>query len=154
MKKPIKKAIKYFSIIIVVIVMLPFLAFGGLLLFVPISRPNDSVRNYVLRQIPMGTSWDDTIEIIDKKGWIIEQTDIEHGLIVYDAAGSAMFADDLEMEFREKAPSESRVVGTKAMFVELGEFYGPFYTAVFVWLAFDENNGLVEAVIRRDIDAL
>ncbi len=154
MKNTIKKTVKCFLIILAVIVMLPFLAFGGLLLFVPISRPNDSVRNYVLRQIPTGTSWDDTLEIIDKKGWEIELTDIEHGLRINYGAGNAYFASDDEMLNGVEEPENIRIVGTKAMFVELGEFYAPFHTAVFAWLAFDENNELVEVAIRRDIDAL
>lgn len=42
MGNAIKKA-KRCLIILVVIFMLPFLVYGALLLFVPISRPNESV---------------------------------------------------------------------------------------------------------------
>lgn len=148
-----KKAIKRTLIILVAIIMLPFIAFGILLLVVPISRPDDSVRNYVLRQIPMGTSWDYADEIIGKKKWLIVETSVERGLRINDGAGNAGFASDDEMLNGAENPKKVRIVGTKAMFVELGEFYGPFHTAVFAYLAFDENNELVEVAIRRDIDA-
>lgn len=152
MKKNIKKAIKRILVIFISIVMLPFLAYGILLLTVPISRSNESVRSYVLSKIPMGTSWDNAVELIDKKGWKIELTDIEHGLRI-NAAGKAYFASDDEMINGAEDPENVRIVGTKSMFVKLGEYDAPFNTAVFAWLAFDENNELVEAVIRRDIDA-
>ena len=97
----------------------------------------------------MGTSWDDVLEIIDDKGWKVEQTDTEHGLRINDAAGNASFATD-----DEKTTSNIRIVGMKAMFVELGEFYGPLHTAVFAYLAFDENDELIEVTIRRDIDGI
>lgn len=146
MKKGIKR-------LLIILVVLPFLIFGAFQLFVPISRPNTQVRNYILRKIPMGTSWDNAVEIIDKKKWLIKQKDVEHGLIIYDSAGAVEFATDNAIKLREKAPSESRIAGAKSMFIELGEFYGPFHTAVFAYLAFNENNELVEITIRRDIDA-
>lgn len=154
MKINIKKALKPILIILVAIVMFPFFTFGVLLLVVPISRSNEAVRNYVLRQIPMETNWDDTMKIIDEKNWAIEHTDLKHGLLIYDSAEAVEFATDYAMELREKAPSESRVAGVKAMFIELGEYYAPFHTAVFAYLAFDENNELIEVAIRRDIDSI
>ena len=39
------------------------------------------------------------------------------------------------------------------MSVELGEYSLSFHTAVFAYLAFDENRQLIDAAIRRDIDA-
>ena len=41
----------------------------------------------------------------------------------------------------------------KSMFVELGEFYCLFHTAVFIYTAFDEDDKLIEIVIRRDVDS-
>lgn len=149
-----KKAMKRILIILAVIVMLPFLAYGFLWLTVPISRSDEDVRAYVLRQIPMGTGWEDVEKVIEENGWVIEQVDNEHGLVIYDSAGAVQFATATAVAAREDAPSESRIVGEQAMFVELGQYYGPFHEAVFAYLAFDENGALVEVAIRRDIDAL
>ena len=152
MKNNYKKIIKRVIIGIVSLIVLPFFAFGTLLLVVPISRPNEAVRNYVFKQISTGTSWNDALEIINEHEWEVKKTDTEHGLRINDAAGNVGFATDDEIKYHEEAPSESRIVGVKSMFVELGEFYGPLHTAVFTYLAFDENDKLIEVGIRRDID--
>lgn len=50
--------------------------------------------------------------------------------------------------------ANNRIVGKKVIFVELGEFHSPFHTIVFSYLAFDENDCLIEVAIRRDIDGI
>ena len=92
-------------------------------------------------------------EIIDDKGWEIRQTSIEHGLRINDAAGSTYFASDDEMKYGT-TNSNIRIVGEKSMLVGLGEYYGPLHTAVAVYLAFDENDKLIEVTVRRDIDGI
>ncbi len=148
-----KKIIKRIGIILITVFILIILIIGLFLLFVPISRPDEAVHKYVLRKIPIGTTWNDAAEIIDDKGWEIRHTSYEHGLRINDAAGNAYFASDDEMKYGTEN-SNIRIVGVKSMWVELGEYYGPFHTAVSVYLAFDENNKLIEAVVRRDIDGL
>ncbi len=152
MKITVKKTIKRIIIIIAAIVIIPALAFGGFLLFVPISRSDNAVRNYVLRKIPMGTSWDNAIEIIEKKQWQIKESDPERGLRINYGAGYAEFASDEEMR-NGSENGDIRIVGLKAMFVELGEFSAPFDTVVSAYMAFDENDELIEVEIRRDIDS-
>ena len=120
-------------------------------LFNPLSRSNKSVRNHVLEQIPIGTSWDESIKIIKKETWEIKQTNAEYGLRINDKAENVSFASQEDMA--ERNNSNIRIVGSEAMFVELGEYYAPFNTAVFAYLAFDENEQLIEVAIRRDIDA-
>lgn len=149
-----KKAIKRIVIILIVIVALPFLAYGLLLLTTPISRSDESVRDYVFRQIPAGTSWEDAIAIIEEEEWEIEETSTDSGLRINDVAGNVSFATSEEMLYGVNDSETTRIVGTQAMYVRLGEYYGPFHEAVFAYLAFDENGELVEVAIRRDIDAL
>lgn len=151
MKKKFKKVIKIIVIVMVSLILLPFVAFGIQLLTVPISRPNEAVRSYFYRKVPVGTRWDEVLEIIDDKGWEIKKFDTEHGLCIYD--GWTTFATEDRLASREKSTAKSRVVGVKSMFVELGEFYGPFHNAVFVYIAFDEDDKLIEVTIRRDIDS-
>lgn len=152
MKHNMKKIIKRIGIILITVFILIILIIGLFLLFVPISRPDEAVHNYVLRKIPIGTTWNDVIEIIEDKGWEIRQTSTEHGLWI-NSSGRGGFASDDEMKYGTEN-SNIRIVGVKSMWVELGEYYGPFHTAVSVYLAFDENNKLIEAVVRRDIDGL
>ncbi len=147
MKNKNKKIIKRCFIVIASLLVLPFLIFGLFLLAVPISRPNEAVRSYVFRQMQIGTSWGDALEIINDEKWGIREKDTEHGLRINDSAGNVSFASDDEI-----ITANIRIVGVKSMCVELGEFYGPFHTAVFAYLAFDENDKLIEVAIRRDID--
>ena len=151
MKKKFKKGIKIVVIVMVSLILLPFVAFGVQLLTVPISRPDEAVRSYFYRKAPVGTSWDEVLEIIDDKGWEIRELHTEYGLCIYD--GWTTFATEDRLASREKSTAKSRVVGVKSMFVELGEFYGPFHNAVFVYIAFDEDDKLIEVTIRRDIDS-
>lgn len=90
---------------------------------------------------------------MDQKHWLIEEVNFECGLRINDIAGYAEFASDEEMR-NGSENGDIRIVGLKAMFVKLGEFSAPFDTVVSAYMAFDENDELVEVVIRRDIDSL
>jgi len=95
---------------------------------------------------------EEVVTIVEKESWEIREMHNECGLCINNRAGSVSVASKEEMingiEYKN-----DRIVGVKAMVIKLGEFYGPFHTAVFAYLAFDENSDLVEVSIRRDIDA-
>lgn len=154
---------------VILLVILPFLLYGAMLLFLPISRSNESVRRYVLRKIPIGTSYDEAIEIISSKGWEIKQTNtdygLEYGLWINEDNSAAHFADIEDVEDYKSDPVISttspflptdtfRIVGKKVVYVKLGEFYGPLPTAVKAYIAFDENNELLEVIVLRDVDSI
>lgn len=147
------KSGKRFCLIAASVIITSVLIYALLWTFFPIVLSNKSVKNHIMWKIPIGTNWEDATEIIDKNKWTIERTDTEHGLRINDSAGNAGFADTNEM-LNGSECANCRIVGKKAMFIELGEFYSPFYTAVFAYLAFDENDSLIEAAIRRDIDGI
>lgn len=148
-----KKTIKRILIILAAIVILPFLLYGIFWLAVPISRSDADVRAYVLQQIPVGTGWEDVISVAGDKEWEIRETRTARGLRINDAAGTASIASEDEMQEGAENKENVRIVGEQAMFVHLGEYRMIFHTAVFAYLAFDENGELIEAAIRRDIDA-
>lgn len=148
-----KKTIKRFFLVIAIVATIPILIIGLFLLFVPISRSDDDVRNYVMNQIPISTSWDDAVKIIENKKWEIKETTTECGLRINAAAGNVSFATYDEME-NGVENTNIKIIGSRAILVELGEYYGPFHTAVFAYLAFDEDDKLIEVAIRRDIDSL
>ena len=153
MKKRTKTILKRIAAVVVSIALLPFVFCSIFLLVIPISRPNKAVRSYIMRKIPVGTSCEKSIEIIEKKGWKIETLQTDCGLCINDAAGYAEFASIDEMINGSDNKNE-RIVGVTAMYVKLGEYYGPFDTAVFAYLAFDDNDELVDVAIRRDIDGV
>lgn len=148
-----KKAIKRILTILAVIVILPFLLYGIFWLAVPISRSDEDVRAYVLQQIPVGTDWDDVISAAEDKEWEIRESKTDRGLRINDAAGNTSIASEDEMQNGAENRENVRIVGKQAMLVRLGEYRVIFHTAVFAYLAFDEDGKLVEAAIRRDIDA-
>ena len=92
------------------------------------------------------------VVIAEKESWEIRDMNNECGLCINDRAGSVSVARKDEM-INGVQYKNDRIVGEKAMVIKLGEFYAPFHTAVFAYLAFDENCELVEVSIRRDIDA-
>ena len=147
-----KKVLKYFLISLISLVVVCSLAIGIFFLCVPLARTDKGVCNYVLRKVPIGTSMEEVVTITKKESWEIRDTNNECGLCINDRAGSVSVASKDEM-INGVEYKNDRIVGEKAMVIKLGEFYAPFHTAVFAYLAFDENCELVEVSIRRDIDA-
>lgn len=147
-----KKAIKYLCSTLLSLVGICCLAIGLFFLFVPLARTDKGVCNYVLRKIPIGTSMEAVVAIAEKESWEIREMHNERGLRINDSSGNVSVASKDEM-LNGVENNRVRIVGEKAMVIKLGEFYAPFHTAVFAYLAFDENCELVEVSIRRDIDA-
>lgn len=141
-------------IIAVVIVMFVILISSLIIIYlaVPICRPRASVRSYVLRNIPIGTSWDDCLQILDDKEWNVKAA-FELGLKINYKDMEGGLATKEYMTESVKNPN-IKIVGEKSMFIYLGEYYNPLNTAVFAYFAFDGNDELVEVIIRKDIDGI
>ena len=148
----LRKAMKYFLISLLSLVVICCVATGLFFLCVPLARTDKGVCNYVLRKIPIGTGMEEVVTVAEKESWEIREMYNERGLHINDSAGYASIASKDEM-LNGSENSNVRIVGKKAMLIELGEFYGPFHTAIFAYLAFDVNCELIEVSIRRDIDA-
>ena len=146
-----KKIIKILFCVLFSLVLICSLAIGMFFLFVPLARTDKGVCNYVLRKIPIGTGMEEVVTVAEKEAWEIREINNERGLRINDNGSVAIASKDEMLNGAEN--NRVRIVGEKAMVIELGEFYGPFHTAVFAYLAFDENQELVEVSIRRDIDA-
>lgn len=128
--------------------LLPFLFRGIQWLFVPLSRSDEFVTNYVLKEIPLGTSLDDATEIINDNGWKIWQYSDDKGIAFGKNSGMTYFAGIAEDS------DDWEIIGEKAVLVYIGDYHSPFHTAVMAYLAFDENDELIAVRIRRDTDAL
>lgn len=148
MNEKSKKVTKRIVVVIVSLIVLPFLAYGIFYLAVPISRPDDAVHSYVLRKMPIGTSWDDAIVKISNQNWGLESTH-DCGLVVSKITGFVRYPHDNE----EESP-DLYFIGTKSMYIYLGEYYNPWNVSVCAYLAFDENGKLIEAFIRKDYDSI
>ncbi len=119
---------------------------------IPISRPFGSVHNYVLKKIPVGTSWEDCQQIANDKDWEIRQTS-DFGLNVCYEDGEGHFATEDDIRNGVKFPYR-QILGDKSMLIYLGNYHNPLDTAVFAYLAFDENGELIDTFIRKDIDGI
>ena len=147
-----KKIFKYIITFLLSLVTICVLAIGMFFLFVPLARTDKGVCNYVLRKIPIGTDMEEVVTIAEKESWEIREMYDERGLHINDGAGYASVASEDEM-LNGTDDNRIRIVGEKAMVIKLGEFYAPFHTAVFAYIAFDENCKLLEVSIKRHIDA-
>jgi len=75
MEKIVK--IGYLSIVFLI----PLAIFVSMLIN-PMRRPHRNVRNYILRQTPLGTSMDDVISFAGRRaGWRIPRVNREHGFL-------------------------------------------------------------------------
>ena len=144
----VKKKILIAFLVVAGIMLLPFLFRGIQWLFVPLSRSDEFVTNYVLKEIPLGTSLDDATEIINDNGWKIRQYSDDKGIAFGKNSGMTYFAGIAE-------DSDGwEIIGKKAVLVYIGDYHSPFHTAVMAYLAFDENDELIAVRIRRDTDTL
>lgn len=124
---------------VVIIILFPWLV------KLPISLPDLAVRNYVLHKLPPGTSRDETVSAIDGERWKLVSTH-DRGLRINYKAHNA----DFDFEY---GANIGELVGVRSMKIKLGEFYAPFHTAVFAYLAFDESDRLTEVFVYREIEA-
>ncbi|MDE5737639.1 MAG: hypothetical protein K2H93_04660 [Oscillospiraceae bacterium] len=134
---------KKFSIIIISI----FFCYGMFLFFVPISRSDKAVRQYLLRKIPLGTSWNETIQIIEKnEKWELEYKSQTYGVVKYKSFDHFLIGNTQD---------ENKVqIGEQSMVVYLGEYYFPNSHVVKAYLAFDKDGNLIEIGINKDIDCV
>lgn len=147
-----KKIIKV-PVFFLILFVLYLLMFDIILLFIPISRSGNSVRDYILKKIPMGTSWNDTIKIVENnKKWNIYEDTTEFGISIEPETKFALIGDyqNSDMEY----------IGEKSMKIYLGEYYAPLppflfiptSNVVFAYLAFDKDDKLIEIGIQKEID--
>lgn len=149
MRAKLKKIIKSIAIVMVSLIILPFLAYGIFCLAVPISRPSNAVRSYVLRKMPIGTDWNDVIKTAEEQNWKVYAEFTDRGLTVSKITGNIRYEEE-----DDKDNSNLDVMGEQLMHVILGKYRFIGYCGVSVYLVFDENSKLIEAYISKDWDSI
>ncbi|MBR1553882.1 MAG: hypothetical protein IJ644_00640 [Oscillospiraceae bacterium] len=147
----IRKIIRIPIFLLTIFVLYLFI-FYTILFFIPISHSRDSVRDYVLKEIPIGTSWNDTIKIVENnKKWNINYSTTEFGISIEPETKFTLIGDwSPNMEY----------IGEKSMKIYLGEYYAPLPPFLFIptsnvvlaYLAFDKDDKLIEVGIQKEID--
>jgi hypothetical protein len=138
-KKIFKKTIKILSIIVASILIIVII----FTIIHPISMPNKLVEKYLFLQINKGTSMEDAMKEIEDK-WEFREINYENG-IYYNKYGRPL---DMVLEDPKK------IVGSKYIDVYVGEYTIVFECFVYAYFIFDENDKLIEIVVRKDLEAM
>ena len=110
----------------------------------PLRRPQEHIKNEILKLTPIGTSMEDVIKIIQsKRQWEIDYISHEHG---YRRPGTPDIPDI--------ALGGETIVGEKSIRVFVGEYRNIFITSVTIFWGFDKNSKLVEIYVWKDKDSL
>ncbi|WP_373231861.1 hypothetical protein [Cohnella sp.] len=124
----VKKMI--FAIVLILIAAL--LIAGIRLVFNPLTRSEDTIRQKMLSQFPVGTQMDDIIQFANlKEGW----SDV-----------GISYINGYRIDRGEE-------VGKKHISVHIGEYQIIFVTDVEVYFGFNENSELIDIRVRKTIDS-
>lgn len=133
-------------IIILVLLLISFIV----LIVNPLIGPTWLIRANILRQIPIGTSIEDVIKIVEKnKKW--EEP------FVWENNGINLQGGD------KRSPNVASpilvgrtdvIIGEKAIEVYLGGYHILVTADVTAYFAFDEDGKLIDVFIRKDWDSL
>lgn len=145
MNKKFKKAL-----IITIAALISLIAlFNSFINIFPLMGTELSVSTYVLKTIPLGTSYEEAIKIVDNhKKWEILYKNTDGGISIYP---SGYFGFETS---KDKDDPDKKIIGEKALDIFIGEYYAPFCVSVRAYLVFDENDKLIGVRIRNDVDTL
>lgn len=140
------------KIIIVLVILFLILLMMLIWIYNPLIQSDESVRKYILYCIPMGTDVREVEKVVHNKGWTISEYKEDRGIRIVKDAYSYCFASKEEMINGTDNP-RAKIVGSKSMLVEIGEYRLFYYTYVRAFLVFDENDKLVEVVVWHEVDS-
>ncbi|MFD0959133.1 hypothetical protein [Paenibacillus chungangensis] len=125
--------VKKIIFVIVLILIAALLIAGIRLVFNPLTRSEDTIRQKMLSQFPVGTHMDDIIQFANhKKDWSDVKISYINGYSI----------------------DRGEEVGKKRISVHIGEYQIFFVTDVEVFFGFNENSELIDIRVRKTIDSL
>ena len=135
------------QIFIIVFIAIIFSMVVIVLLSNPLRSPEERIRTDLLEVMPIGTSMEDVISIVEShKRWNI----------------SARILYDIGITMGPRGPSrgiplsDEEVIGEKSIRIHLGQYLAPIFiqTDVTAFVAFDENAELIEIAVRKSMNVL
>lgn len=126
-------------ILVLVLILIVFALIEGMrIVFNPLTRTDDQIREKMLSQFPQGTQMDEVIKFAnEKKGWSGIKVDYENGYSKYALRGEE--------------------IGEKHLSVYIGEYHIItnlyLHTAVQVFFSFNGNSELIDIRVRKMTDA-
>lgn len=141
-----KKALKVLGVIIGSLAGI-FLSFY---IFQPLMRTEKGVERYFLSRVPIGTTWDETVDIIEEHGkWEIRFQEENYGVAVHKLTGHTKLGRAFHVE-----DENFDMIGSKSMMIDLGEITFPIYVVIYVLVAYDENDEMIYVEGGREVDSL
>lgn len=104
--------------------------------FNPIRKSDEEITEYILTLIPMGSSIEEVIDVIEARkiyGWKWDGRVFSVGIL---------YGSIFDLEER----------GSSSIKVKLGTYLGSFPTFVFAEFGFDENSKLIDVFVHKETD--
>jgi hypothetical protein len=116
-------------------------------IFNPLRRSNEEIREMVLDILPVGTNLEVAIEIIEnneKWGFSYQEKVQERGyqMVKYNGV------------LRPSQRGGDDAIGVKSIRINIGDYKDFFKVSVLVFIAFDENDELIDVAIAKSVDGL
>jgi len=117
-----------------------------IILMNPLRRSEEHIRERMLKLTPVGTSIEDVVEIINKRGWSNDGV-LDRGYGLANGGTPTIYTSYFTNE---------PVIGTKSIRANIGEYhaYMIIYTWVFCYWGFDENSRLIDIAIEKECDVI
>ena len=111
----------------------------------PLLRTEAGIRRYVLRNIPIGSSMEYSLDVINYKMWDLRIINENWGVVLHPT---------LNFPMRKTPSNRFPVIGEQHIRVHLGGYFFILRADVTAYFAFDENGKLIDVFIRKEWDAL
>lgn len=143
-----KKNIRYIFIAILLIVLIMV----TVIMFNPLRRSKERIREQMLELIPIGTNMEDAIEIIDSNTkWDSVIINTNNGYILRYAGTTNEYPDFPPSS--ENMESDG-TIGEQSIYFHMGGYRNIIAVSVVVYLGFDENGKLINAHIDKIYDGV
>lgn len=116
--------------------------------FSPLKKPEEKIKESILKLTPIGMSIDNVIKVIEgKKEWTDLRKNYERGVVFDKRIGRPTdYAN-----YVEKLSNHFDIIGEKSTHVLMGNYSG-FLVDVYVvsWWSFDEDSKLIDVIIGKE----
>lgn len=114
-----------------------------------VIEPEEVIKETVLEITPVGMSMEDVLQVIyGQEKWEIYSINYERG---FSLQGPRPDHYNFPNEY---ASDKWPVIGEKFIRANIGNYMRGFYTDVYVYWAFDNDEKLIDLYVRKDVDAL
>ena len=112
----------------------------------PLRRTNNSLRRYMLRITPIGTSMDDVLSVArNNPNWTVRFIDLDYGVVFFPSTTTPT-------RMSGEWASPENLIGNKSVQVHLGTRQAIFRSNITAFYAFDSDGNLIDIFVLREVD--